>query len=820
MSYAINEGNTITSEKKWAALFRIVGVVCLILVAAEPSVRETGGILVHAQSGPQGQVPDYTDRLIVKLRNQTAPAQNMVMSVDQVNALSAVAGVALSSFRPMSGGAQVLMLPYWMTVGEAGAIAQTLSADPNVLYAEPDRIMRPMLVPNDPLYANQDSTTGSVGIFIAVIDTGVLLMHADLAGRTVAGFDFISDPFVANDGGGRDADPTDPGDWNVPGECGIGSPPSDSSWHGTHVAGTIAAASNNNLGVAGINWVSQILPVRVLGKCGGFLSDVVDGARWAAGLSVPGVLANSNPAHVLNLSLGGSGACGITEQDAINEIVAAGKVVVVAAGNESVDAATVSPASCNGVITVAATTRTGSKASYSNFGTVVEISAPGGEQSFANDPDGVMSTLNTGTTTAVADDYRFYQGTSMSTPHVAGIVSLMLSANPALTSTDVLTNMQSTARAFPDATCTTSICGAGIIDAAAAVGLGSRILKSNPSSLSFAATLVGQTTPAQSIILTNTNTGTTLLTIGTASVAGANVTDFTLTADTCSSAPLAPGGNCSISVSFTPSAVGNRTASVTIPSDAAYSPNIVTLSGMGTGPTITIAATDPDAAEASLDPGVFTITRTGDTSADLTVNYAVSGTATSGTDYTALTGSVNIMTGSATATITVTPVDDAIVEGSETLVLTLNPGALYFVGAASSATVTITDNDLAPPSGGGGPCFIATAAYGSPLAHEVKVLRQFRDRHLLTTGLGRVLVAAYYRISPPLAAQIDQHEAVRAAARALLWPVVWWAHLALASPALALVLGGGALLAGGLVPYHLLRAGRARGPRWRQVGNP
>ena len=339
-------------------------------------------------------------------------------------------------------------------------------------------------LPNDSLYTNQwdlfesnginapaawDITTGASSIVVADIDTGIL-NHADLSGQTVPGYDFISDTMVANDGNGRDADPSDPGDWVAKNECYPGSSASNSSWHGTHTAGTIGANGNNSLGVAGINWNSKILPVRVLGKCGGYDSDIIDGMNWAAGLPVSGVPANANPAKVLNLSLGGSGTCSTAWQNAINAVTSAGAVVVVAAGNNNADASNYTPASCNGVITVAATNRSGSRAYYSNYGSKVEISAPGGAQSAANDPNGILSTLNTGTTVPASDTYIYYQGTSMATPHVTGVVSLMFSLNPFLTPTQVLQILQSTARAFPaGSTCTTSLCGSGMLDAGAAV---------------------------------------------------------------------------------------------------------------------------------------------------------------------------------------------------------------------------------------------------------------------------------------------------------------------------------------------------------------
>ncbi len=445
------------------------------------------------------------DRIIVKLRSPAADgkqsAQAAPLSGDKLKAMSRKAGVPLTPLRLMSGGAQVLKLPRAMNEAEMQTIVRRLRTLPEVEYVEPDRLMHHMKVPNDTQYVNQwhykansdeagavnlpaawDITTGSANVVVAVIDTGIL-PHEDLIGRTVPGYDFISEDaegifFSANDGNARDSDPTDPGDWVSEFEYfGItslglftGCNPTDSSWHGTHVAGTIGAATDNGRGVAGINWVSKVLPVRVLGKCGGYISDITDGMRWAAGLPVAGVPANPNPAKVLNLSLGSAGPCSIIEQTAINDIVAAGAVVVVAAGNENDDVATSSPANCNGVIAVAATNRSGSRASYSNFGSLVKIAAPGGEKAYFSDPNGVLSTLNNGKVLAQSDDYQYYNGTSMATPHVTGIVSLMLSVNPGLSPAQILSIIQSTARAFPaGSSCTTALCGAGIINAAAAV---------------------------------------------------------------------------------------------------------------------------------------------------------------------------------------------------------------------------------------------------------------------------------------------------------------------------------------------------------------
>ncbi|MEP7329392.1 MAG: S8 family serine peptidase, partial [Betaproteobacteria bacterium] len=431
-------------------------------------------------------------RLIVKYKDPTMSyraERNLPLGTAELDQIGAAAQQPAAHERAMGGGAYLVRLLKAIPRGELEAAAARIGALPGVEFALVDDLKFPSAVPNDPLYANQwhyksppaemggvnlppawDLTTGSASVFIAVIDTGIL-PHPDLAGRVTTGYDMIDDNLVANDGDYRDPDPVDSGDWittaeaTSPGGWFEGCYVASSSWHGTHVSGTIAAASNNGVGVAGVNWISKIVPVRVLGKCGGYTSDIVDGMRWAAGLAVPGVPFNQNPAKVMNLSLGGGGPCSSFEQNAINAIIAAGSTIVIAAGNENENASGHSPGNCNGVITVAATGRAGQRAQYSNFGSIVEIAAPGGA-----DGDYILSTLNTGSTTANPTGYyyEYYGGTSMATPHVAGIVSLMLSVNPTMTPAQVLSTIQTTARAFPTNTarnCTTAICGAGIIDA-------------------------------------------------------------------------------------------------------------------------------------------------------------------------------------------------------------------------------------------------------------------------------------------------------------------------------------------------------------------
>lgn len=433
---------------------------------------------------PAQTEPLPTDQIIVKFKpSERVSADDAEGQAQLAESLSQTAGEPLSYFRAMSGGAHVLSLSEKREFQDVQAITQRLMEREDVEYAEPDQIFEHTLVPNDPLYSQQwhyfgtyginlptawDTTTGSSSVVVAVIDTGIT-NHVDLSGRTVSGYDFISNSFVANDGGGRDNNPSDPGDWNTAGQCGSGSPARNSSWHGTHVAGTIGANTNNSLGVAGVSWGAKILPVRVLGRCGGYESDIADGMRWSAGLPVTGVPANANPAKVLNLSLGGySLSCSSTYQSAIDAILAAGSSVVVSAGNSNYDAGYFSPANCNGVITVAATADDGYRAGYSNYGATVEVSAPGGDFDWDT---GVLSTLNSGTTVPVADNYVAYQGTSMAAPHVSGVIALMLSVTPSLTPTQVLEILQNNTKAFnPGSMCNTpGYCGTGIIDAAAAL---------------------------------------------------------------------------------------------------------------------------------------------------------------------------------------------------------------------------------------------------------------------------------------------------------------------------------------------------------------
>ncbi|MCZ0982120.1 S8 family serine peptidase [Streptomyces diastatochromogenes] len=432
------------------------------------------------------------EKVIVTYKSRTAEAGSNTAAKSDTAEKAAQTGEKLSFERRLAGGAALVNLGGKATKQDVTEVMAAFRADPSVASVEPDiRAYAMAVTPDDTDYAKQwdlfeptggmnvpaawDKTTGS-GVTVAVIDTGYAA-HSDLATNIVSGYDFISTAADARDGNGRDADPKDEGDWNATaGECGTGSTASNSSWHGTHVAGTIAAVTNNTKGIAGIAYNAKIQPVRVLGKCGGSSSDIADAITWASGGTVPGIPANPTPAKVINMSLGGASAtCPSVYQTAINGAVARGTTVVVAAGNSNANASGFTPANCTGVITVASTNRAGSRAYYSNYGTIVDVAAPGGETRNATDTPGtvttpenaIYSTLNSGLTTQSTETYKPYQGTSMAAPHIAGLAALLKSAKSTLTPADIESAIKNNARPLPG-TCTGG-CGTGIADAAKTV---------------------------------------------------------------------------------------------------------------------------------------------------------------------------------------------------------------------------------------------------------------------------------------------------------------------------------------------------------------
>jgi serine protease len=357
---------------------------------------------------------------------------------------------------------------------------RALNDSPNVEYAEVDQVLQTQQIETSATSSDQrffeqwalgqgdggieirsawDQSVGESSTVVAIVDTGIV-SHSDINDKLLPGADLVSDITFANDGDGRDNDASDPGDWVTGGDPCFQGFQSNSTWHGTHVAGIVAASSNNRKGIAGVNWKAKILPVRVLGKCGGFTSDIADGIKWAAGIPVSGVANNQNPADVINLSLGGVGPCSAYMQDAINQAKNKGAVVVVAAGNSSanLDVSDFTPANCQGVLVVGSNSQNGYKSSFTNYGKVVDVSAPGG-----GNGSSVLSLGNSGSRSPGTETYVYYSGTSMAAPHVAGIVSLMKAVNPSLYPDQLMALVKEAAKTFPwNSGCEDESCGSGI----------------------------------------------------------------------------------------------------------------------------------------------------------------------------------------------------------------------------------------------------------------------------------------------------------------------------------------------------------------------
>jgi len=503
----------------------------------------------------QGDAASDTARVIVKFKADSASLRLQAQSVATLHAVRAQAlgqrqGLELAAGAAVSESSQVV----FATGITSEALAQRLAADGDVEYAVPDSEARADGAPNDPLYADGvggngpavgqwylrapvgavkssidiepawNVTQGNPAIVVAVIDTGVRYDHPDLlavgaGGKLLPGYDMVSDAQSANDGDGRDADASDPGNWVTAAEVNqVGGPfyhcttlnpttglyvAQNSVWHGTLVSSLVAALTNNGIGMAGVGPNLRVLPVRALGKCGrGSESDIIAGMRWAAGLSVPGAPINPTPARVINLSLSGDGTCDAAYQDAMNEILALGVVIVASAGNTNGHAVR-RPANCTGVIGVAGLRHVGTRVSGSSLGPEVAISAPFGN--CVNTASGtpclypILGATDLGTTIPVGptytDSFNVSTGTSFSAPLVAGVAALILSVQPALTPQQVRVVLQSTARPFPttsdgasvpqctapqfdissnpvdqgECICTIDTCGAGMLNAGAAL---------------------------------------------------------------------------------------------------------------------------------------------------------------------------------------------------------------------------------------------------------------------------------------------------------------------------------------------------------------
>jgi serine protease len=480
--------------------------------------------LVLALSAAPASAADAA-RVIVKFKTSTtaqamSAASGTQAATHHAQALSQRTGLALTDGRVINSRLQVVR-----AAGLSSAqLAARLAKESDVEYAVVDERRHAAAAPNDTLYAaGQAATTPAVGqwylraptstvlsainaegawtqttgagVVVAVLDTGVRFEHPDLAMKLYPGYDFVSDADVSNDGDARDSNAADPGDWVTSAEATADCTAEDSSWHGTQTAGLIGAAANNGIGMAGAGGDVMILPLRVLGRCGGFDSDIMAAMLWAVGQTVSGVPANTHPAKVLNLSLGSapdSSGCPQSYVDTIKAVNDAGAVVVVSAGNDGL--AVNMPAACAGAIAVAGVRHAGTKVGFSSLGPQVAISAPAGNCVVTTGPCqyALLTTTDSGTTVPASSTYSDASkpsvGTSFSAPLVAGTAALMFSAKPSLTAAEVLSTLKSSARAFPSASatgvascqaptgaaqdecaCTTTTCGAGLLDANAAV---------------------------------------------------------------------------------------------------------------------------------------------------------------------------------------------------------------------------------------------------------------------------------------------------------------------------------------------------------------
>lgn len=672
--------------------------------------------------------------LIVKLR--AAVKSDTSTTPAAVTALAHRARLQLNRSRRIAGRLHVLrVIP--LTPGDT--VQTTLArvqADPAVEYAQIDQRRYAHALPNDPLFPGPpgqwylqngsatpsaveavtawDTTTGSDGVVIADLDTGVRFDHPDLlragaGGRLLPGYDFISDVFTANDGNGRDADASDPGDWVSSNEATTSCPAESSSWHGTRVAGILGAITNNSIGVAGLTWKTWLLPVRVLGKCGGLDSDIMEAMLWAAGIHVSGVPDNPYPAQIENLSLGSPDVCPPGYTDVIAQLRAKGVLVVASAGNEGGPVDT--PANCPGVVAVAGLRHIGTKVGYSSVGPEVALAAPAGNcvNTGTLEPCvySIDTTVNNGTTVPGSNSYtdqlNFNIGTSFSSPIVAGIAGLMKAVNGNLNPTQMKARLQESATTFPvssdpsvppchlprgttdiqnlECNCTTQTCGAGMANARQAVAAALRPIAAIQVPASVA--------PGQAVSLQGG---------GSAAACGHSIASYAWS--------MVSGSN--------PSGIANAntaTATVTAPSSGTYTVRLTVTDDSGRQDSADVvlgasSATTSAPANAGNQSclAVTVVVSVAPTRASLLVGSG-SQTFTAGVDGTTNTAVIwkvdNITGGNATVgTISSAGVYTAPATVPTTPTVTVSAVAVADPSRSDSAQITLTSPT--PPSSGGG----------------------------------------------------------------------------------------------------------------------
>ncbi len=652
---------------EWGALACIAGACLAGPARAEfapvlhrPAVigLEARRLIVGFRTTPDNAMAQF---IPARIHEQSVVSIQAMTSPGDVVVLAARAHLDVARTRQVTPSMHVMYLPRTLYGAAAAAALDTLRADPAVKFADVDRRRYPHSLPNDPLFgasagaggqwfmltpssatptsdaAATDAvsawaiTTGSSGTVIADIDTGVRFEHPDLlragfGGRLLPGYDFVSEDqnattgaalgtfLIANDGDGWDPDASDPGDWISAADqanalfpaasCAV----ADSTWHGTRVMGLLGALTDNATGVAGMTWNPYLLPVRALGKCGGYDSDIIAGMQWAAGMPVTGAPDNPYPADIVNLSLGGSGSCPSSYADAVRTLTAMGVLIVASAGNASgpVDA----PGNCAGALAVGGLRNVGTKVGYSSLGPEVGISAPAGNcvNSSGACLKSIDTTTNTGLTGPVDSAYTSETnpnlGTSFSAPIVAGVAALMRAVNANLTPAQVIERLESSASAFPqpvglpvcpavatdgsgECACPNdhSQCGAGMVNALAAVTAAQR-------------PIAAVALPAKGV-----GGGAVLDASGSAASCGRAISAFAWT--TGGSVALQSGG-ASPQATVVSTGAGSVTLTVT---DSAGAVDVATLAVAADG-SIAAAATTPARAgsAASACPAAFTVT--------------------------------------------------------------------------------------------------------------------------------------------------------------------------------------------------------------------
>ena len=741
---------------------------CLCLLALMTGSSGSAAEVNPVRTHPHGAAAaGAAQPLIVKLRAggaATTVAAAPRGARERMAALATRTGVRLVAHRPIT--ALIHAVQVEAGAGEAAAVTLArVRADPEVEYAVPDERRYIHAAPNDPLYTQQwylqtaattpsavdaldawNTTTGSATLVIADIDTGVRADHPDLTGRLLAGYCFISDPFIANGGTCPAAGADDPGDWITstdisahPSECSKATA-SPSSWHGTRVAGILGATTDNGVGVAGLTWGAQILPVRALGKCGGLDSDIISAMLWAGGIAVSGAPSNPNPAKIINMSLGGTGGCPASYIEAIGQLAAAGVLVVASAGNEGgpVDA----PANCPGVAAVAGLRQAGTKVGYSSLGPQIALGAPAGNcgNGFTTAESPCVYSMTTTTNLSAmspatpdandytglyycdattgsypgcsiaAGQYRSYNtGTSFSAPVVSGIAALMSTVNSNLNSCQLVSRLKEGSLPYPQSSldaagtqpqmchvpasatdvqgseciCTRDdlTCGAGMANAPGALTAALRPIA--------AVAVPASVTAGQSVALDGSGSG---------AANGRNVSSYQWS-------PVSGGLSLSITggttsrASVTAPSCGVATVALTVTDDAGHTDTadvVIT----PTSATTSAPTTAGQSACSTVAPAVVVEVCPG------AENVQAGGTATlsatlANTTNQAVTWEVNgVAGGNATlGTITSAGVYSAPASRPMPATVTITAVSVADAGAAGSAQVTIT---AAPGSGGGG----------------------------------------------------------------------------------------------------------------------